>query len=59
MTAGFDFSGRWILVKPRRLFRAAVYKCSWCEKLCSSRYNNVVEFPRCPYCGMRMKGIVK
>ena len=59
MTTGFDFSGRWILVKPRRINRNATYKCSWCEKLCSSYYNDVGEWKHCPHCGSRMKGTVK
>ena len=47
--------GEWVLVKPRRKGRNATYKCTVCNQLYSSYYNDVQEWTHCP-CGARMDG---
>jgi len=46
----------WLLWKPRRTNRNNTYKCTHCEKLCSSYYNDVGAWKYCPHCGKRMYG---
>lgn len=45
--------GKWVLVKPRRNGRNATYKCTVCNQLYSSYYNDVQEWTHCP-CGAIM-----
>ena len=45
--------GKWVLVKPRRNGRNATYKCTVCNQLYSSYYNDVQEWTHCP-CGAKM-----
>lgn len=47
--------GKWVLVKPRRNGRNATYKCTVCNQLYSSYYNDVQEWTHCP-CGAKMDG---
>ena len=50
--------GKWVLVKPRRNGRNATYKCTVCNRLYSSYYNDVQEWTHCP-CGAKMGGMEK
>lgn len=45
--------GKWVMVKPRRIGRNATYKCTVCNRLRSSYYNDVQEWKYCP-CGAKM-----
>ncbi len=47
--------GKWVLVFPRRTGRNATYRCSVCNKLRSSYYNDVQNWEYCP-CGAKMDG---
>lgn len=45
--------GKWVKVMPRRRGRNATYKCTCCNQLRSSYYNDVQDWEYCP-CGAKM-----